>query len=109
MRAFIATDRIAEVLDRVSSIVEYWKSAPYLLNFMDEYKIKSEVRALPGRHGQRTGSRGTRRRAHARLADAVAVRRCGRRNGRARWLIEDLHRHNASIDSGCRRPYLRPS
>ncbi|MFI2294468.1 helicase-related protein [Isoptericola sp. NPDC019571] len=92
--AFIATDRVTQVLDRVPSIVEYWKSAPYLLNFMDEYKIKSEVKAawasgdakvvkaLDGKH----------------MLDWPTLSRYGAmdpRNGRARWLIDDLQRHNA--------------
>jgi hypothetical protein len=94
VHAFVATDRITQVLDRVPSIVEYWKSAPYLLNFMDEYKIKSEVKAawatgdakvveaLDGEH----------------MLDWPTLSQYGAvdaRNGRARWLIDDLHRHNA--------------
>ena len=94
VHAFVATDRITQVLHRVPSIIEYWKSAPYLLNFMDEYKIKSEVKvawatgdprvveALDGEH----------------MLDWPTLSQYGAvdaRNGRARWLIDDLHRHNA--------------
>lgn len=41
LQAFITLDRIAETLD-VHDLVEYWKSAPYLLNLMDRtgYKVK---------------------------------------------------------------------
>lgn len=41
LNAFKMIDQIARLLD-VSDTVEYWKSAPYLLNFMDKnaYKIK---------------------------------------------------------------------
>ena len=28
---------------RQSQVLEYWKSAPYLLSFMDDYKLKTEV------------------------------------------------------------------
>ena len=94
VHAFVATDRITQVLDRVPSIVEYWKSAPYLLNFMDEYKIKAEVKAawaagdarvVEALHGEH-------------MLDWPTLSRYGAvdaRNGRARWLIDDLHRHNA--------------
>ncbi len=37
--SYLALERIAELLDHDSPL-EYWKSAPYLLNFMDEYELK---------------------------------------------------------------------
>lgn len=40
---FIASARIARCLDQ-GDIVEYWKSAPYLLNFMDEYELKRALK-----------------------------------------------------------------
>ena len=94
VHAFVATDRITQALGQGPSIVEYWKSAPYLFNFMDEYKIKSEVsaawaigdpqvvEALDGEH----------------MLDWPTLSQYGpvnARNGRGRWLIDDLHRHNA--------------
>jgi hypothetical protein len=39
VRGFMGTQRIAEALEQ-GDIVEYWKSAPYLLNFMDSYALK---------------------------------------------------------------------
>ena len=39
VRGFMATQQIAEALEQ-GDIVEYWKSAPYLLNFMDTYALK---------------------------------------------------------------------
>jgi len=37
--AFLGMQRVTTILDQGSAL-EYWKSAPYLLNFMDEYKLK---------------------------------------------------------------------
>ena len=50
LRAFKTLDQIAQELD-VRDMVEYWKSAPYLLNLMDHngYKVKEQlVKALSG-------------------------------------------------------------
>lgn len=38
---YLGYSRIAEALDH-SDVTEYWKSAPYLLNFMDEYDFKHD-------------------------------------------------------------------
>ena len=39
IRAFLGSQRIAEALGQ-GDIIEYWKSAPYLFNFMDDYALK---------------------------------------------------------------------
>ncbi|MDD9999983.1 MAG: helicase-related protein [Rhodospirillaceae bacterium] len=39
---FIALDRIGRKVKQ-PQVLEYWKSAPYLLSFMDDYKLKTEV------------------------------------------------------------------
>ena len=92
--SFVATDHVAQTLSNIPSMVEYWKSAPYLFNFMDEYKVKSEIksalavddgtlaRALTGPH----------------MLDWSAVNNyqpVDSRNGRLRWLLDDLDQHRA--------------
>jgi hypothetical protein len=44
LRAFVTLDQVAEILE-VRDTVEYWKSAPYLLNLMDRsgYDIKKKL------------------------------------------------------------------
>ncbi|MCX5829132.1 MAG: helicase-related protein [Deltaproteobacteria bacterium] len=37
--AFLGMQRVTTILDQGNAL-EYWKSAPYLLNFMDDYKLK---------------------------------------------------------------------
>ena len=39
---FLALQRIGNEV-RQPQVLEYWKSAPYLLSFMDDYKLKTEV------------------------------------------------------------------
>ncbi|MFT4293810.1 MAG: hypothetical protein QM582_00155 [Micropruina sp.] len=43
LAGFVALKRLATMLDAPMSI-EYWKSAPYFVNFMDGYKIGDKVR-----------------------------------------------------------------
>ncbi len=38
LAAFVETQRISDVLG-AGNVTEYWKSAPYLLNFMDRYRL----------------------------------------------------------------------
>jgi Helicase conserved C-terminal domain len=40
--SFLALQRLARSLD-APDVMEYWKSAPYLVNFMDEYDLKRSV------------------------------------------------------------------
>ena len=53
VRDFLALAEIGREVDQ-PQVLEYWKSAPYLLSFMDDYKLKTEVVA---RLGRTSGSR----------------------------------------------------
>ena len=48
VRGFLALEEIGRAVDQ-PQVLEYWKSAPYLLSFMDDYKLKTEVVASVGR------------------------------------------------------------
>lgn len=49
LNSFAMVDQISDILD-AGNIINYWKSAPYLLNFMDKkgYKLKREFIAALG-------------------------------------------------------------
>ncbi|HKQ50441.1 MAG TPA: helicase-related protein [Phycisphaerae bacterium] len=47
VRQYVTLSRVARALDH-GDIVEYWKSAPYLLNFMDDYELKKGLRDAAG-------------------------------------------------------------
>ena len=51
LKSYVGLARVAKALEH-HDIVEYWKSAPYVLNFMDEYKLKREFEV----HAVKTGS-----------------------------------------------------
>ncbi len=47
LKGYVALERIAKACDAQVSI-EYWKSVPYFLNFMDGYQLGEQVKATPG-------------------------------------------------------------
>ena len=87
--------RIGDLTEKIHhhEPAEYWKSAPYLVNFMDRYKLKTQLEVfgeagrLPELAEPGPG-----------LLDWDAVARYGAinpQNARLRWLIDDLRRHRA--------------
>jgi hypothetical protein len=44
VQSYVTTQKIARALGQ-GDVIDYWKSAPYLLNFMDDYKLKEEFAA----------------------------------------------------------------
>ena len=49
VRAFLGAQRIADAMEQ-GDVVEYWKSAPYLFNFMDNYALKQAFKDAPEKH-----------------------------------------------------------
>ena len=94
LRAYLRIGDLAETVEHHEP-TEYWKSGPYLVNFMERYKLKEAVAQAV---------------ADGRLADAgrldpgpgllswaevEAYQRIDPQNGRLRWLLDDLERHRA--------------
>jgi hypothetical protein len=46
VRGFLGAQRVADAVDQ-GDVVEYWKSAPYLFNFMDTYALKQAFKNAP--------------------------------------------------------------
>jgi hypothetical protein len=49
VRAFLGAQQVAEAVEQ-GDVVEYWKSAPYLFNFMDNYALKKAFREPPDKN-----------------------------------------------------------
>ena len=49
LRSFMLIDELARKLGS-GDCLEYWKSSPYLMNFMEDYKLKQGVRAAIGQN-----------------------------------------------------------
>ena len=94
LRAYIRFGELAEAV-RHHEPAEYWKSAPYLVNFMEGYRLKEAVvqAATDGHLGDGAGLE-----AGPGLlswADVEAYAQVDPQNGRLRWLLDDLQRHRA--------------
>jgi hypothetical protein len=46
VRAFLGAQGVADAVEQ-GDVVEYWKSAPYLFNFMDKYALKQAFKDAP--------------------------------------------------------------
>ncbi len=49
VRGYLDTQRVARSLGQ-SNVVEYWKSAPYLISFMEDYQLKRSLKKLVGKN-----------------------------------------------------------
>jgi len=59
VRSFVALDQLARTLD-AGDVLEYWKSTPYLVNFMEDYKLGQAVEsaAEDGRRADLASTKG---------------------------------------------------
>ena len=94
LRAYLRFGGLAEAVKHHEP-AEYWKSAPYLVNFMEEYKFKEAiVRAV--KDGQLAGG-GMLDPGSGLLSwdDIEKYQQIDPQNGRLRWLLDDLESHRA--------------
>jgi len=112
VRQYMTAANVAKVLDH-GEVVEYWKSAPYLLNFMDDYELKRELKETIDA-GKSAAVAAALSGAGAGLLsweDVTAYRAIDPANARLRTLVAD------TIESGMWKllwlppslPYYRPS
>lgn len=90
VRQYLAASRVATALDH-GEIVEYWKSAPYLLNFMEDYQLKKDFRDAAAKGDTSDLADAIRQPQAGLLAweDVLAYRRIDPANARLRSLLED--------------------
>lgn len=94
VRSYVRFADLAQVL-REQDPTEYWKSAPYLLNFMERYKLKQafdaavQSRLLPAHERLESGP------GLLSWDDVDAYAEVDPQNARLRWLLSDLDRHRA--------------
>ncbi|MYB09221.1 MAG: helicase [Acidimicrobiia bacterium] len=94
LRAYLRTGDIAEAVDHHEP-TEYWKSGPYLVNFMESYKLKEAI-LWAAEDGTLNASKGLKPGPGLLGWDDVeAYRQIDPQNGRLRWLLEDLDSHHA--------------
>ena len=94
LRAYMRFGSLAEAVKHHEP-AEYWKSAPYLVNFMEAYKFKEAVvQAVDDgqfwEDGRLDPGAGL-----LNWDDVEAYEQIDPQNGRLRWLLDDLERHQA--------------
>ncbi len=94
LRAYLRIGNLAEKVEHHEP-TEYWKSGPYLVNFMEIYKLKAAVKQAAA--DGRLSDEGSLDPGPGLLSweDVEAYRRIDPQNGRLRWLLEDLAAHRA--------------
>ena len=94
LRAYLRFGDLAEIVGHHEP-TEYWKSGPYLVNFMERYKLKEAVVRTAEVGGFAAGE-GLDPGPGLLDWDEVEAYRCADpQNGRLRWLLDDLERHRA--------------
>ena len=89
LRAYLRLGDLAETVEHHEP-AEYWKSGPYLVNFMEKYRLKEAVMRA-AKEGRITGGDGLDTGPGLLSWDEVeAYRRVDPQNGRLRWLLDDL-------------------
>ena len=94
LRSYIRLGNLAEAVEHHEP-TEYWKSSPYLVNFMEDYKLKKGIKeaATDGKLDA-----GERLQPGPGLLDWPSLKAyelLDPQNGRLRWLLEDLDSHHA--------------
>ena len=94
LRAYMRLGDLAEIVSHYEP-TEYWKSAPYLVNFMETYKLKDAV-VQAAAEGSFTDNEALKPGPGLLSWDDVeAYRKIDPQNGRLRWLLDDLELHRA--------------
>lgn len=91
LKAYVSLEQVAEVLEQHSPL-EYWKSAPYLLNFMEDYKLKQAFETAAQDSEKQTALRHALQVSESSLlpwSDIEAYARIDPRNARLRGLLTD--------------------
>ena len=93
LRAYVRVGGLAQAVAHHEP-TEYWKSAPYLVNFMEAYKLKDAV-AQAAASGQLDDEGLHPGPGLLNWDDVEAYQRIDPQNARLRWLIDDLERKHA--------------
>jgi hypothetical protein len=89
LESYSAVDRLARVLD-AGDVLEYWKSAPYLLTFMDDYKLVRTLERTFERSGRRSFEELIRDQRLLGWGEAESYRKIDPENARLRSLISEM-------------------
>ncbi len=89
LRSYIRLSDLARAVGHHEP-TEYWKSAPYLVNFMERYKLKRAIAGAASRGQLGDGGRLDSGPGLLNWEDVERYQAIDPQNGRLRWLIDDL-------------------
>lgn len=94
LRSYLRLGDLAEAVEQHEP-TEYWKAGPYLINFMERYKLKEAIdeAALDGLFAD--GDHLEPGPGLLNWDDIEAYQQIDPQNGRLRWLLADLEQHRA--------------
>ena len=94
LRSYLRIGDLARVVKHYDP-TEYWKSAPYLVNFMEQYKLKQAIERAVSEGRFKDGEHLDPGPGLLSWEDVESYRRIDPQNGRLRWLIGDLESSRA--------------
>ena len=94
LRSYLRLGDLAETVEHHEP-TEYWKAGPYLVNFMERYKLKEAIEQAAAGGLLEEGERLEPGPGLLSWADIEAYELVDPQNGRLRWLLEDLDKHRA--------------
>ncbi len=94
LRSYLRLGDLAEAVEHHEP-TEYWKAGPYLVNFMERYKLKEAIERAATDGLLAEDERLDPGPGLLDWADVEAYQLLDPQNGRLRWLLEDLERHRA--------------
>ena len=89
LRSYLRLGDLARVVGQ-RDLTEYWKSAPYLINFMEHYKLKKAIERAAAAGQLVDGDRLDPGPGLLSWEDVERYQRVDPQNGRLRWLLDDL-------------------
>ena len=94
LRSYLRLGDLAETVEHHEP-TEYWKAGPYLVNFMERYKLKEAIEQAAAGDLLEEGERLEPGPGLLSWSDIEAYELVDPQNGRLRWLLEDLDKHRA--------------
>jgi len=94
LRSYLRLGDLAETVEHHEP-TEYWKAGPYLVNFMERYKLKEAIEQAAAGDLLEEGERLEPGPGLLSWSDIEAYELVDPQNGRLRWLLEDLDKNRA--------------
>lgn len=90
VRSFVSAVAVGKAINHRFDLLEYWRSAPYLFEFMDEYKVKKELQAQAKRSNPQLADALRASAARLSWSDIASYKKLDPGNAKMRGLVHDV-------------------